>query len=142
MTAVSAVLCGMLFGIGLAASGMTDTAKVLGFLHLFTQWDADLLWVMGAAVATTTLGFTLIFKQVHKPLFAQKFSLPSRKTVDYPLLLGAALFVIGWGLFGYCAGPALASMVYLSPVMFIFVATMLLGMALGQGLSIRLPRRD
>jgi uncharacterized membrane protein YedE/YeeE len=101
-------IAGLLFGLGLALSGMTDPARVLGFLDVFGAWDATLLFVLGGAVVTTFIGYRLVFRQT-KPLWGDHFRLPTRQDLDGRLLLGAALFGGGWGLSGYCPGPAFAS---------------------------------
>ena len=124
------LIAGLLFGVGLAASGMTNTAKVIGFLDLFGDWDADLLFVMGSAVITTAIGFAWVLRR-EKPIMATSFNVPTLQVINSRLLSGATLFGIGWGLYGYCPGPALAALVYLSPVTLLFVATMLVGMVLG-----------
>jgi uncharacterized membrane protein YedE/YeeE len=126
----SGLLAGLLFGAGLAASGMTNTSKVIGFLDIFGAWDADLLMVMASAVITTFIGFAIILKR-KKPLFDSQFFLPTAQHIDRNLIVGAILFGVGWGLYGYCPGPAIASLVYLSPVTFIFVFCMLIGMGVG-----------
>ncbi len=136
MRNLAALACGLLFGVGLALSGMTDTAKVLGFLDLFGHWDPDLLFVMGAAVCVTLVSFRFVLRG--KPLLAQAFDLPTRKDIDVHLLTGAALFGVGWGLFGYCPGPALSALVYLEPKTGVFVVSMLAGMALAGALGRRL----
>ncbi len=127
MNKLSGLICGALFGAGLAASGMTNPAKVIGFLDIFGNWDPDLLFVMGAAVLTTVICFRFVLKR-KTPIFENSFSLPSSNLVDFKLLLGAVLFGIGWGLYGYCPGPALAALVYLQPVTFVFVIAMVVGM--------------
>ncbi len=129
MKRLSGFATGLLFGAGLAASGMTDTEKVIGFLDVFGYWDSDLLFVMGSAVITAAAGFKLILGK-EKPLFAEYFSLPVSTAIDSKLLSGAVLFGVGWGLYGYCPGPAIAALSYLSPVTAIFVASMIIGMAL------------
>lgn len=133
MIRLSSLVCGLLFGAGLAASGMTNTAKVIGFLDVFGQWDPDLLFVMGSAVITTVISFRFVLKS-KAPIFEDTFSLPSSTTIDFKILLGAILFGIGWGLYGYCPGPAVAALVYLQPVTFVFLITMLVGMFLGSRL--------
>lgn len=135
MKLLIALLSGLLFGFGLALSGMTNTAKVIGFLDVFGAWDSDLLFVMGGAVVTTAVGFALILRR-SKPLMAEKFSMPATTVINPRLLLGASLFGIGWGLYGYCPGPALAALVYLSPVTLLFVATMVIGMWVGDKIKI------
>ena len=131
MKRLSALISGLLFGLGLAASGMTDTRKVIGFLDIFGNWDPDLIFVMGSAVVTTFIGFKLILSNREQPLFSVFFSIPTRSDIDSRLIIGAALFGIGWGLYGYCPGPALASIIYLSPVTIGFLIFMFIGMKLG-----------
>lgn len=130
MKRTSALLSGLLFGLGLAASGMTDTRKVIGFLDIFGNWDPDLIFVMGSAVITTFIGFKFVLSHRAEPLFGSMFSIPTRSEIDSKLVIGAALFGIGWGLYGYCPGPALASIIYLSPVTIGFIIFMMIGMKL------------
>ncbi len=125
------LLCGLLFGAGLAMSGMTDTAKVLGFLDIAGQWDPTLAFVMGGAVVSTLVGFRLVLRR-SAPVCEEAFQLPAKKSLDRPLLLGAAIFGIGWGAYGYCPGPGLSAMVYLDGKTFVFVAAMLLGIVLAR----------
>lgn len=134
MTRISALICGLLFGVGLAASGMTNTAKVIGFLDIFGQWDPDLIFVMGSAVLTTAISFHFVLKR-KTPLFAEAFSVPLNSAIDKPLLIGAALFGVGWGIYGYCPGPAVAALLYFEPATLVFVATMVAGMTIGQKLN-------
>lgn len=129
MKNVIALLCGLVFGVGLAVSGMTDTAKVLGFLDVFGNWVPDLAFVMGGAVCVTLLAFPLVLRR-GKPLLSASFSLPVNKAIDSRLLGGAAIFGIGWGIYGYCPGPALSALLYLDWKTAVFVAAMLLGMVL------------
>ena len=129
MKNVIALLCGLVFGVGLAVSGMTDTAKVLGFLDVFGNWVPDLAFVMGGAVCVTLLAFPLVLRR-RKPLLSASFSLPGNKAIDSRLLGGAAIFGIGWGIYGYCPGPALSALLYLDWKTAVFVTAMLLGMAL------------
>jgi len=121
-----ALLCGMVFGVGLAASGMTDTAKVLGFLDIAGNWVPDLAFVMGGAVLVTLITFPLILKR-SRPVLADRFHMPTSTLIDKRLIVGSALFGIGWGIYGYCPGPALSALVYLQPNTYIFVAAMLAG---------------
>ena len=134
MKALIGLCTGILFGIGLAASGMTDTAKVIGFLDITGYWDPDLIWVMGSAVLVTLAGYRVVFGR-SKPVFAESFSIPSKITIDTRLILGAGLFGLGWGLYGYCPGPAIAALVYQSPTTLLFVLTMLFGMWLSGWVS-------
>ena len=128
MTRFAALLCGGLFGAGLALSGMSDPAKVIGFLDLFGDWDFALALVMAAALAVTIPGYMLVMKLQHKPLLEEGFSLPTLRTLDKKLIFGALLFGIGWGLYGYCPGPALVSLIYGNLDSVIFVAAMIAGM--------------
>ena len=115
-----------MFGIGLAVSGMTQPRKVLGFLDVGGEWDPSLLFVMGGAVAVHALAYRWMRRR-SAPLFADKLSLPVGTRIDAKLLLGAALFGVGWGLAGYCPGPAVVSLGALAPGAIVFVATLLLG---------------
>lgn len=129
MKALAGLLCGLLFGLGLAVSGMTDTHRVLGFLDLFGSWQPALVFVMGSAVVVTLLGFRLVLRQ-RRPLFAPGFHLPGTRHIDARLIGGAALFGIGWGLYGYCPGPAVTSLVYGDPQTIYFLFAMIAGMTL------------
>lgn len=119
--------CGLVFGAGLLISGMTQTGKVLGFLDIFGAWDATLAFVMAGAVAVTSVGFALA-RQRGAPLFAAQNLWPTRKDIDAPLIIGSALFGIGWGLVGLCPGPALVNLASLSLPVIVFVAAMAAGM--------------
>ena len=120
------LLCGLIFGTGLAMSGMTDTAKVLGFLDLFGLWVPDLAFVMGGAVAVYAIGYQLIMKSA-KPLFAEAFQVPSRRDIDARLITGAVLFGAGWGLAGYCPGPAITGLAFGMNETVTFFAAMAVG---------------
>lgn len=122
-----ALITGLLFGAGLALSGMTDPAKVLGFLDIAGEWMPDLAFVMGGALVVT-LGATPLILGRARPLLADAFRLPINKTIDAQLLIGGVIFGIGWGLWGYCPGPAMASLAYGEPTTLMFVAAMLVGM--------------
>ena len=134
MKALIGLLCGLVFGTGLAVSGMTDTAKVLGFLDLFGHWVPDLAFVMGGAVCVTLVAFRFVLRR-KQPLLAADFSLPLNTAIDGRLLGGAAIFGIGWGSYGYCPGPALSALVYLDGKTLLFVIAMLVGMLLANKAS-------
>ncbi len=119
---------GLVFGLGLILSGMVDPAKVLGFLDVAGDWDPSLALVMAAAVPLAALGQWLGQRR-GKPAWAPGFQPPAAQLLDRPLLLGAALFGLGWGLAGFCPGPALASLALGLWQVWLFVAAMLLGMA-------------
>ncbi len=127
MPLLAALLSGLLFGAGLAVSGMVNPAKVLNFLDLAGSFDATLLFVLGGAVVTTFIGYRLVLRQ-DRPLFAARFQLPTRTDIDARLIAGAAIFGIGWGLAGFCPGPAIAAVVSLRPEPFIFLIAMAAGM--------------
>jgi hypothetical protein len=125
----AALLSGILFGTGLALSGMMDPQRVLGFLDVAGRWDPTLAFVLAGAAGMSALGYRLSRRMGH-PLYAPRFDLPTRADVDARLLGGAALFGIGWGLSGFCPGPALAALPLLLPKGLLFVAAMLVGMGL------------
>jgi uncharacterized protein len=129
MANIAALGCGLIFGVGLLVSGMMQPAKVLGFLDLFGAWDPSLAVVMAAALAVSVPGFALA-KRHERPIFAPQSLWPTRMGIDRPLVIGAALFGIGWGLVGLCPGPALENLATLSPQVIVFVAAMAAGMVL------------
>ena len=127
--AAAALVSGLVFGLGLAVSGMMNPAKVVGFLDVAGDWDPTLAFVMVGALLVAVPAYRFIPRR-GRPVLEGEFSLPKKKAVDAPLLGGSALFGVGWGLVGFCPGPALAALgTGLLPV-FAFVAAMLAGMAL------------
>src|SRR5664280_548761 len=127
MPLIYSLLAGVIFGAGLTLSDMVNPARVLNFLDVAGQWDPTLMFVMAGGLAVTTLGYRLIFRR-SSPVADEKFHLPTRRQIDLPLVGGAALFGVGWGLAGICPGPALADLVTLEPKVLLFVAAMLVGM--------------
>ncbi|MEO5758117.1 MAG: YeeE/YedE family protein [Mesorhizobium sp.] len=124
---LAALAAGTLFGFGLALSGMLDPVRVQGFLDVFGAWDPSLAFVLGGAVAVAMGGVAWI-RQMSRPLLADSFHLPMNSRIDAPLVIGSAIFGLGWGLGGFCPGPAIASLsLGLTPSL-IFVAFMLAGM--------------
>jgi uncharacterized membrane protein YedE/YeeE len=122
------LFAGALFGLGLAITGMVNPQKVIGFLDVAGDWDPTLAFVMGGALLVAIPAFRLIFKRP-RPVLADEFELPTKKDVDTRLLAGATIFGIGWGLAGFCPGPAVTALASgLTPV-FAFVAAMVMGMA-------------
>jgi uncharacterized membrane protein YedE/YeeE len=103
------LLCGLVFGLGLGVSQMVDPRKVLGFLDIAGAWDASLMFVMGGALLVAAIGFRRVLHHP-APRFGDRFHLGTARSIDTPLLGGAALFGIGWGLAGYCPGPVIASL--------------------------------
>jgi uncharacterized membrane protein YedE/YeeE len=128
MKLLMALLCGTLFGFGLALSGMTDISKVTGFLDLFGHWDPTLAFVMGGGILVSLPFFQFGLGKIKAPLFADVFRLPTRTDIDGRLIGGAALFGIGWGLVGLCPGPAIASLAYLNIDILYFSVAMMAGM--------------
>jgi len=123
------LFAGALFGLGLAVSGMVDPAKVIGFLDVAGDWDPTVAFVMGGALLVPIPAFRLIFKRP-RPVLADEFELPTKKDLDARLLGGSALFGVGWGLSGFCPGPAVTALATgLTPV-FAFVVAMIAGMAI------------
>lgn len=127
MRAILTILSGTLFGLGVTISGMVNPMKVLNFMDISGQFDPTLLFVMGAGLATTLAGYRLILRR-KTPFFAERFHMPSLTVIDARLVGGAALFGLGWGLSGFCPGPAVASLVFGTTQSVIFVAAMALGM--------------
>jgi uncharacterized membrane protein YedE/YeeE len=133
-----AVLAGALFGAGLVVSGMTDPAKVIGFLDITRDWDPSLAFVMGGAVTVYALALRAIVKRA-RPWLDTRFHLPSRRDIDAPLVVGAALFGIGWGLGGFCPGPGIVAAAGGATTALVFVAAMLAGMLLQHATARRSP---
>lgn len=129
MRLILALIAGMLFGIGLAISGMADPARVQGFLDLFGRWDPTLAFVMGGAIIPMAIAW-IIQRRLERPLADVAFNLPETRKVDAKLGLGAVLFGVGWGVGGLCPGPAIVGLVVAPASAAIFVLAMLAGMAM------------
>lgn len=129
MPLITAFLAGLLFGAGLILSGMTNPAKVLAFLDVAGQWDPSLGFVMLGAVAVAALAFRFAGAR-GRTLFGTTLHLPGATRIDAPLVLGSLAFGVGWGLVGYCPGPALAALAVGGRPTLIFVASMVAGMAI------------
>lgn len=127
MQAVIALVAGLVFGVGLMLSGMADPAKVQNFLDVFGVWDPSLGLVMGGAIAVGLLAFTWAKKR-KTSLLGEQMQLPTSSVIDRQLLTGAALFGIGWGLAGFCPGPAVMNLVTGHSEVWLFVGAMLAGM--------------
>lgn len=128
---LSVFVCGLLFAIGLGISGMTDANKVIGFLNLAGEWDPSLAFVMAGAIGVHMPVFGWIRRRT-SPLFGDLFHLPTRQDLDWKLMGGSALFGVGWGLGGFCPGPAVVSTMSLLPSAWVFTVAMLAGMKLVQ----------
>jgi uncharacterized membrane protein YedE/YeeE len=129
MPMIASLVCGLIFGAGLLISGMVQPTKVLGFLDIFGIWDPSLAVVMVAALAVAIPGFMLVNGR-SRPLLAARSLWPTKRDIDLPLIIGAALFGVGWGLVGLCPGPTLESLATLSLPVIVFVIAMAGGMAL------------
>ena len=127
MSLIYSLLAGVIFGAGLTVSDMVNPARVLNFLDVAGHWDPTLMFVMAGGLAVTTLGYRWILRR-SSPMADDRFHLPTRQQIDLPLVGGAALFGVGWGLAGIRPGPALADLVTLQPKVLLFVAAMLVGM--------------
>jgi len=125
------LLAGLIFGLGLLISGMANPAKVQNFLDLAGAFDPSLLFVMAGAVVVTLVGYRLVLR-APKPVLTERFHLPAVKDIDARLVGGAALFGVGWGLSGFCPGPAITSLALLAKVTLVFVPAMLAGIALAR----------
>lgn len=135
---VPPLVSGILFGAGLAIGGMTDPARVRGFLDVFGRWDPTLGFVMGGALAVMAIAWR-VRSRMARPAFAERFSISDRKDLDFPLIGGAALFGVGWGVAGLCPGPAVASL-SMAPAMAVpFVTAMIAGMTIHR-LTLGRPR--
>lgn len=134
MKALAAYLTGLLFGLGLVISGMTDPGKVQGFLDLAGDWDATLMFVMGGAVLVTLPAFAG-FRRLGRPLLEARFGWPSSTLIDGRLITGAVLFGAGWGLSGLCPGPALVNLATADGGIIVFCLAMVAGMLLHDRVS-------
>ncbi|MBK8769424.1 MAG: YeeE/YedE family protein [Rhizobiales bacterium] len=131
------LVSGLLFGLGVTISGMVNPMKVLNFMDITGAFDPTLLFVMGAGLAVTVVGYRLVLRR-QTPIFADRFHLPEITAIDVRLLGGAALFGIGWGLSGFCPGPAIASLVFGQMQSIAFVAAMAVGMVVTRAFTRKL----
>ncbi|GAB7228989.1 YeeE/YedE family protein [Vibrio rotiferianus] len=118
---------GVLFGIGMVISGMADPEKVIGFLDITGAWDPSLAFVMGGALAVFVPAYLLLIKPRNESVFGDEIICPTAKAIDKKLVVGAAMFGIGWGLLGVCPGPAVASLFTGNTQVLLFIAAMLVG---------------
>ena len=129
MSAIIALLVGIIFGVGLIIAEMTNPSKIIGFLTFGQNWDSSLLFVMASAVFFSFFAFNFI-KQNNKTLLNLDFEIPKRTDVNLHLIAGAALFGIGWGMVGLCPAPAIVSLAFGNSQTLLFVVSMLIGMCL------------
>ena len=125
----AALASGIVFGFGLSLSGMLNPVRVQGFLDVFGTWDPSLAFVLGGAVVVAFIGVQ-VMKRMRHPAFDDHFHVPTNQRIDAPLIIGSALFGLGWGIGGFCPGPALASLSTGIPQTALFVIAMLVGMTL------------
>jgi uncharacterized protein len=121
-----ALFSGLLFGLGLGLSQMINRDRVLGFLDVAGAWDSTLLFVLGGAVTVTLIAFRFVLRRP-QPIFAEKFNLPTKKDLDKPLVIGAAIFGIGWGICGYCPGPGITALVLGNGNPILFLVSLIAG---------------
>lgn len=140
MRLLSAVLTGLIFGLGISVSGMINPAKVLNFFDLAGTWDPSLAFVMAGALAVTIPGYRLVLKRP-APAMEHRFQLPDTRVVDRRLVLGSATFGIGWGIAGFCPGGALPALGTGRAEVFLFIAALIGGLLLARLLQVRFPAR-
>lgn len=137
---ISAGAIGLVFGSGIAISGMANPAKVLNFFDIFGTWDPSLALVMAAALAVTAIGYRFVMKR-SKPILEPKFHVPGNRKLDIPLIAGSAAFGIGWGITGFCPGGAIPALGLGEPTAWIFVGSMLAGIAAARTIRLALEQR-
>lgn len=133
---ISALLAGIIFGFGLIISELVNPMRVQGFLDITGNWDPTLAFVMAAALVVTATGYKFIFTR-EKPIFENTFSLPKNRIINFRLIIGAALFGVGWGLSGLCPGPAIVGLSTLNTDIIIFVVAMITGMKIFELVDIK-----
>ena len=140
MRLVTALVIGLIFGTGIAVSGMINPAKVLNFFDLFGTWDPSLAFVMAGALAVAIPGYRLVLARP-APAFEDRFQLPDTRVIDRRLILGSATFGIGWGIAGFCPGGALPAIGTGDPAVFLFLAALIGGLLGARALQARAPAR-
>lgn len=140
MRLLTGFLIGLIFGTGIAVSGMINPAKVLNFFDFFGTWDPSLAFVMGGALAVAIPGYRLVLGRP-APAFEDRFQLPDTRVIDRRLVLGSATFGIGWGIAGFCPGGALPAIGSGEPAVFLFLAALVGGLLIARVLQSRAPTR-
>ncbi len=140
MRLVYTFLIGLVFGVGISISGMANPAKVLNFFDVFGTWDPSLAFVMGGALIVTAIGYRLVLNR-RAPMMDMRFHLPTRRDIDLPLVLGSAVFGIGWGIAGFCPGGALPALGTGRSEVFIFTAALVVGIFAARVAQAALTRR-
>ena len=128
---ILALLSGVIFGLGLTLSSMTNPEKVIGFLDIFGLWDPSLGFVMGGAILIAS-PFFYFFENKNHLILVSQIKLPDKKNINFSLVIGSLLFGIGWGMVGFCPGPAISSIALLKPLSLLFVGSMIVGFYLSQ----------
>ncbi|MFT5786250.1 MAG: putative membrane protein YedE/YeeE [Ascidiaceihabitans sp.] len=141
MRLFTSYLIGLVFGVGIAISGMANPAKVLNFFDLAGTWDPSLAFVMGGALIVTFIGYRFVLKRP-APLLSVSFQLPTRRDLDMPLIAGSAVFGVGWGIAGFCPGGALPALGTGRMEVFAFVAALLVGIFAAKVLQAALAKRS
>lgn len=136
MRLLATYLIGVVFGVGIAISGMANPAKVINFFDIAGAWDPSLMFVMGGALVTTFFGYRLVFGR-SQPVLSTGFQVPTRKDIDARLIGGSAVFGIGWGIAGFCPGGALPALGTGRLEVFVFVAALIAGLFLARILQNR-----
>jgi uncharacterized membrane protein YedE/YeeE len=131
MRLIFASISGLIFGFGLALAGMLNPSKVQGFLDIFGVWDPSLAFVMGGGIMVNAIGYYFVLKR-DKPIYAEKFTLPRTTNIDKNLLIGSAIFGIGWGLAGLCPGPVISNVLLQPQDAVIFLIIMVFGLSVGR----------
>lgn len=134
MRLISSWLVGLVFGIGMALSGMMNPAKVLNFFDVAGTWDPSLALVMGGALAVAAVGYRFVLRQA-RPVLSPRFQVPTARTIDARLVGGSALFGIGWGIAGFCPGGALPALGTGNADVFVFVAAFVAGLLIARALN-------
>ena len=140
MKNLTALISGLVFGLGIAISGMAIPAKVLNLFDVAGTWDPSLIFVMGGALVTAMIGYRFVFGAQSRPLFEPSFLLPQNRTVDRNLVGGSALFGIGWGIAGFCPGGAIPALGFGGIETALFVTSLIGGMLIGRALR-DMPKR-
>ncbi len=140
MKLIFSYLSGLIFGVGIAISGMANPAKVINFFDIAGSWDPSLAFVMGGALIVTFIGYRFVLKRP-APTLAESFQLPTRRDLDLPLIGGSAVFGVGWGIAGFCPGGALPALGTGRTEVFIFVGALLVGIVIAKMLQTTMARR-
>lgn len=132
MKLISALLIGALFGLGIIIGGMGNPAKIMNFFDVAGTFDPSLIFVMGGALITTFIGYRVVFAMRKRPFIGQAFQVPKKADIDAPLVIGAVLFGIGWGITGFCPGGSIPAIMLGEPSVWIFIVSMVAGITLAR----------